>query len=143
MYEYKARVNRVVDGDTVILDIDLGFETWINNQSVRIYGVDTPESRTKDLDEKARGILAKEWVIKLLPVGDVVFIKTIKDKSEKFGRILGDIINTDDISISASLLENNLGVPYIGQSKEEIKDLHDANRLILIDSGKYIPINED
>jgi micrococcal nuclease len=143
MYEYKARVNRVVDGDTVILDIDLGFETWINNQSVRIYGVDTPESRTKDLDEKARGILAKEWVIKLLPVGDVVFIKTIKDKSEKFGRILGDIINTDDISVSASLLENHLAAPYFGQSKEDIKAIHEANRLILIGSGKYTPINED
>lgn len=143
MYEYKARVNRVVDGDTVILDIDLGFETWINNQSVRLYGVDTPESRTKDLDEKARGILAKEWVMSLLPVGDFVFIKTIKDKSEKFGRILGDIVNDAEINVSVSLLENHLAVPYTGQSKESVAALHLENRQILIDAGKFTPITEN
>ena len=143
MYEYKAKVNRVIDGDTVILDIDLGFETWINNQSIRIFGVDTPESRTKDLDEKARGLLAKEWVNKLLPQGEIVFVKTIKDKNEKFGRILGDIINNDNISVSASLLENHLAVPYIGQSKEDIIALHEANKAILIELNKYTPIKED
>lgn len=143
MYEYRAKVNRIIDGDSIVLDIDLGFDTWINNQSIRLFGIDTPECRTRDLDEKARGLLAKTRVEGLLPVGDIVYIKTIKDKNEKFGRILGEIINNDDININALLLEESLAAPYLGQSKEDIEKIHLENREILIEQGKFEPINED
>lgn len=139
MYEYRAKVNRIIDGDSVVLDIDLGFDTWLNNQSIRLFGVDTPECRTRDLDEKARGLMAKSRVEELLPVGDIVFIKTIKDKNEKFGRILGEIINNDDININAILLQENLAAPYLGQSKEEIEAIHLENRQILIEQERFTP----
>lgn len=143
MYEYRAKVNRIIDGDSVVLDIDLGFDTWLNNQSIRLFGIDTPECRTKDLDEKARGLLAKNRVEELLPIGDIVFIKTIKDKNEKFGRILGELINDEEININATLLEENLAAPYFGQSKKQVEEAHLENREILIEQGKFKPINED
>ena len=62
MYEYKCKVTRVVDGDTVDIDIDLGFGVWLHKERVRIYGIDTPESRTRDKVEKRFGLLAKEFV---------------------------------------------------------------------------------
>ena len=142
MYQYRARVNRVIDGDSVVLDIDLGFNMWMNNQNIRIYGIDTPECRTRDLDEKARGFLAKEHVQNLLPVGEEVVIDTYKDKGGKFGRILGKIITVEGINVGQSLLAINLAVPYYGQSKDEIKKQHLENRSILILEQRYFP-NED
>lgn len=139
MYQYRAKVNRIIDGDSVILDIDLGFDVWMNNQSIRIYGIDTPESRTKDLDEKKRGLMAKKYVEDLLPVGDVVTINTYKDQGGKFGRILAKITNVDGIDIGESLIDEHLAVPYYGQSKEEIKQEHLDNRAILIQEGKFNP----
>ena len=139
MYKYRARVNRIIDGDSVVLDIDLGFNTWINNQSIRVYGVDTPETRTKDLDEKQRGFLAKKHVEELLPLGDFVLIKTFKDRGGKFGRILAEIINIDGINVGESLIYNHLGVSYYGQSKHEIKQQHLENREILILEDKFTP----
>ena len=62
MYEYRAKIRRVVDGDTVDVDIDLGFGVWLKKQRVRLYGIDTPESRTRDLDEKKFGLMAKEFL---------------------------------------------------------------------------------
>ena len=142
MYQYKAKVNRIIDGDSVVLDIDLGFDTWIKKQNVRVYGIDTPECRTRDLDEKARGLLAKDHVKDLLQIGDEVTINTYRDKAGKFGRILGRIINTEGIDIGQSLLNNHLAVEYNGQSKDEIKKQHLDNRSILILEQRYFP-NED
>ena len=68
MYEYQCKIVRVVDGDTVDVDIDLGFGLWKKNQRIRMYGIDTPESRTRDLEEKKYGIMAKEIVKKYLEV---------------------------------------------------------------------------
>ena len=62
MYEYRCKITRVVDGDTVDVDIDLGFGVWLHKERVRIYGIDTPESRTRDLEEKKYGLAAKEFV---------------------------------------------------------------------------------
>ncbi len=62
MYEYRCKVIRVVDGDTVDIDIDLGFGVWLHKERVRIYGIDTPESRTRDKEEKKFGLMAKEFV---------------------------------------------------------------------------------
>tara|TARA_B110000093_G_scaffold154964_1_gene171590 strand:- start:448 stop:894 length:447 start_codon:yes stop_codon:yes gene_type:complete len=139
MYQYRARVNRVIDGDSVVLDIDLGFNTWMNNEHIRVYGIDTPESRTRDLDEKARGLMATAHVRLLLEIGDMVTINTHKDSGGKFGRILARITNVDGIDVSTALLEKNLAVPYYGQSKEEIKQQHLDNREILITEKRFTP----
>ena len=95
MYEYKCKILRVVDGDTVDVDIDLGFGVWMHKERVRINGIDTPESRTRDKEEKVFGLAAKDRVKELLPIGSMQVLKTEIDKSGedkkgKFGRILGD-----------------------------------------------------
>ena len=113
MYEYKCRVIKVVDGDTIDVDIDLGFNITLSNQRIRLQGVDTPESRTRDLEEKKFGLLAKEVVESYCPLDRPITLKTTKDERGKFGRILGD---------------NNFAVAYRGQSKEEIKEAHFFNR---------------
>lgn len=139
MYQYKATVNRVIDGDSVILDIDLGFNTWLNNQSIRLHGIDTPETRTRDLVEKQQGLLAKNRVLELLTPGDTVVIKTILDKHEKFGRILGQIELENGINLNQLLIEERLAVEYYGQSKDDVEAAHLQNRQYLIQEGKITP----
>ena len=130
---YNATVVRIVDGDTIRLDIDLGFDIVLKNQSVRLYKVDTPECRTRDLKEKAAGLLAKEVVQNLIAVGERVFIRTKLDTKGKFGRLLGTIITTDNININEHLIDNNYAVEYYGQSKKEVKSKHDDNYSILVE----------
>ena len=89
MYEYRCKILRVVDGDTVDVDIDLGFGIWMHKERIRVHGIDTPESRTRDLDEKYYGNLAKEKKQFFLPEGSTQRLVTSKDKAGKFGRILG------------------------------------------------------
>jgi len=86
MYTYKAKLVRVIDGDTIDAEIDLGFNVLIR-QRIRLYGIDTPETRTKDLEEKERGMAAKQRLTELLPKEFIV--ETIMNKRGKFGRILG------------------------------------------------------
>ena len=127
MYEYKCKVTRVVDGDTVDIDIDLGFGVWLHKERVRIYGIDTPESRTRDKVEKRFGLLAKEFV-KGFVKGSSVILRTQKyDAKGKFGRILGDII-VDDKSLSETMIQEHHAVHYYGQSKEDIQEAHINNR---------------
>ena len=127
MYEYKCKVTRVVDGDTVDIDIDLGFGVWLHKERVRIYGIDTPESRTRDKVEKRFGLLAKEFVEQFVK-GSSVILRTQKyDAKGKFGRILGDII-VDDKSLSETMIQEHHAVAYHGQSKEDIQEAHLANR---------------
>lgn len=97
-YIYNAIVRRVIDGDTISLDIDLGFNQWMHDQHVRLAGIDTPETRTKDKEEKKRGIAAKKFVEKHLPVGTPVMLdsRKFKDQAGKYGRILGDIAFEDE-----------------------------------------------
>ena len=92
MYEYRCRIDRVVDGDTVDVDIDLGFGVWMKKQRIRLYGVDTPESRTRDAEEKVFGNLAKNFVQVRLPVGSNQVLRTKLDGKGKFGRILGEFV---------------------------------------------------
>lgn len=93
MYEYKATIDRWVDGDTVDVDIDLGFDVVLSKQRVRLYGVNAPESRTRDLEEKARGLAAKAYVNEMAPVGSVITLVTkTYDAKGKYGRILGEIV---------------------------------------------------
>jgi len=130
---YNATVVRIVDGDTIRLDIDLGFDIVLRNQSVRLYKVDTPECRTRDLKEKAAGLLAKEVVQNLIATGERVFIRTKLDTKGKFGRLLGTIITTDNININEHLIDNNYAVEYYGQSKTEVQSKHDENYNILVE----------
>ncbi len=133
MYEYNCKIVRVIDGDSILIDIDLGFSHWIHNESIRLYGVDTPECRTRDAEEKAAGLLAKEFVEEALHVGGTYRLQT-KEKG-KFGRYLGTIYLTEETSINAALVKERLAVPYFGQSKVRVKAAHLANRLFLKEKG--------
>ena len=139
MYEYKAKVLRVVDGDTVDVDIDLGFGIWMHKERVRMMGIDTPESRTRDKVEKTFGLASKNRLKELLPVGSITVLKTEidrsgEDKKGKFGRILGDFI-IDDKRATDILIEEGHAVAYFGGSKEEIEMKHMANREKLLREG--------
>ena len=126
MHEYKVAVLRVVDGDTGDVDIDLGFSTWLKKQRIRLYGIDTPESRTRDLEEKKYGLAAKEFLVKWTGAGELR-IKTHKDERGKFGRILGEIW-TFDTNINDKMVYEHHAVAYHGQSKEDIQEQHIKNR---------------
>lgn len=126
MFEYKCKLVRVVDGDTVDIDIDLGFGVWLRKQRIRMYGIDTPESRTRDLEEKKYGLAAKEFLKKWTGAGELR-IKTRKDAKGKFGRILGELW-TFDTNINEIMIERHHAVRYHGQSKKEIQEQHIKNR---------------
>ena len=146
MYEYKAKILRVVDGDTVDVDIDLGFGVWMHKERVRMMGIDTPESRTRDLVEKQFGLASKEYVKSYLPVGSIQVLKTTIDKSGedsrgKFGRILGDFLvyhgeKDAQRKLTEVMIEDGYGVAYFGGSKDEIDAQHLKNRERLISEGK-------
>jgi len=89
MYNYEATIRRWVDGDTVDVDIDLGFGLVYSNQRLRLYGIDAYESRTRNLDEKKKGLAAKDYVNEMAPVGTKVTI--ITHKTGKYGRILAEV----------------------------------------------------
>ena len=133
MYEYNCKIRRVVDGDTIDVDVDLGFNTWRINERVRLYGVDTPECRSRDEQEKAAGLLAKKFVSETLHVGETYKITT-KEK-DKYGRYLGLIKISGDLTINVALVTERLAVPYKGQSKEEIQEAHKANYQALKERG--------
>lgn len=135
-FEYYAKVNKVLDGDTINVDIDLGFDTFLCNQDVRLLGIDAPESRTSSKIEKIFGNLAKEKVKEFISeCKNKILIQVTLDKSEeKFGRILAKVINPQDKTILNDwLIQNNYAVPYCGENKNKVQDLHLANRKILID----------
>ena len=127
MYEYKCKLVRVVDGYTVDIDIDLGFGVWLRKQRIRMYGIDTPESRTSDDVEKIYGLAAKEFLVKWTNSGDLS-LKTFKDGKGKYGRILGELWYGGEHNINQLLIDNHHAVKYHGQSKEEIAEEHIANR---------------
>ena len=122
MYEYYVRkVENVVDGDTIDVLIDLGFDILFQSR-VRLAGIDTPESRTKDLAEKALGLESKEYLKKALKDAKSVVIKTEKmDSSEKYGRILGWVyINGDTVSLNDMMINDGYAWGYLGDTK--VKD---------------------
>ena len=142
MYEYKCKVLRIVDGDTVDIDIDLGFGIWMHRERVRIMGIDTPESRTRDKVEKAFGLASKARLKEILPIGSIQILKTEIDKSGedkkgKFGRILGDFL-IDERRVTEILVEEGYAVAYFGGSKDEVSMKHMANREKLLREGKVV-----
>jgi len=134
MYEYYCEVTRIVDGDTLDVDIDLGFSTKLIKQRIRMLGIDTPESRTRDLEEKSRGLLSKKFLMDLCPVGSK--IKLVSHGKGKFGRILGEIfIHQGVLSINKHMCNEGYAVEYYGGNKDELVAKHQANKEKLIAKG--------
>jgi micrococcal nuclease len=135
MYEYFVKeVKNIVDGDTIDVIIDLGFDILFASR-VRLAGIDTPESRTTDKSEKALGIEAKEYLKKQLKDAKSVVIRTEKmDSSEKYGRILGWVyVNGDSESLNNKMINDGYAWGYLGDTK--IKDF-DVLKKARIKSGK-------
>ena len=108
---------------------------WLKKQRIRFYGVDTPESRTSDKEEKVYGLMAKEFVLSHLPFGSTQVLRTRKDGKGKYGRILGEFLyeyEYDGVMIKSTvneeLIKTHNAVRYFGQSKEDIAEEHLTNR---------------
>ena len=134
MYEYRAKVVRVVDGDTVDVDIDMGFGIVYANQRIRLYGIDTPESRTRDPIEKVFGKLAGKFLTEKL--GEKCVLRTRLDDKGKYGRILGEFVVYDgvtdsEMTVNDIMIRDHYAVAYFGQSKDDIEQEHLDNRLLL------------
>ena len=120
MYKYGAKLLRVVDGDTADVMIDLGFDTWVKAR-LRFKGVDTWESRTRDLEEKAKGKLATAFTKKYLEMNEGKFIIQSFGKG-KYGRVLAEIfIEGEDTSLNKLLIENGHAYVYDGGKKQIFK----------------------
>ena len=133
MYRYKVYVTRVVDGDTVDVDVDLGFGMVYKKQRVRMMGIDTPESRTRNLEEKFYGKASKANLIKIL---DGKEIQMVSHDKGKFGRILGELfIGDSKYSINQQQIDEFHAVPYLGQSKSDTEQGHLWNRKALNEQG--------
>jgi micrococcal nuclease len=117
MYTYNAKLERVIDGDTVDAMVDLGFSTW-KKVRIRFYGIDSYESRTKDLEEKEKGLLAKQRVIDILNENNNVFT-LVSHGVDKYGRSLGEIFVTSlgETSLQKTLINEGHGVEYFGGSR--------------------------
>ena len=136
--EYDVHVVKVVDGDTVDVDIDLGFGICLKDERVRIMGIDTPESRTSDKVEKLFGLAAKERLYSLLEKDAKLITtedKSGEDMKGKFGRILGDFRAADGRLVTQIMIDEGHCVPYFGGSKEEIQAKHMVNRERLLAEG--------
>tara|TARA_X000000950_G_scaffold288637_1_gene406447 strand:- start:1273 stop:1701 length:429 start_codon:yes stop_codon:yes gene_type:complete len=141
MYEYKCKILRVIDGDTVDVDVDLGFGVWLRKERVRIMGIDTPESRTRDKIEKKFGLASKARLKELLKGGCILKTQVSKkgeDMKGKFGRILGDFILEDNRRVTEILVNEGHAVAYFGGSKDEVDAAHLVNRERLIEEGVVI-----
>ena len=137
MWTYRCKLRRVVDGDTVDVDIDLGFGIWQKNERVRIMGIDTPESRTRDKVEKKFGLAAKAKLKSIL--GKTTVLKTTINKKGidmkgKFGRVLGDFLQ-DDKSVAKIMCETGHAVAYFGGAKADVQNQHMKNRKKLVTQG--------
>jgi micrococcal nuclease len=140
--EYDVVLLKCVDGDTVDVDIDLGFGVWLKDERVRIMGIDTPESRTRDKVEKVFGLAAKNRLKELLAEGGKLITTENKhgeDMKGKFGRILGDFYveryeGTRE-RVTDIMIEEGHCVAYFGGSKDEIQMKHMANREKLLREG--------
>ncbi len=137
MYTYECKIIKVTDGDTVVIDIDLGFSVILANQKIRLAGIDTPESRTSNKEVKERGMLSKKKLAEKLPVGSKQIVQTIKldDNDDKFGRILGVFSDTNG-TVNQWMIDNNYAVNYSGESKELIQEAHQSHAVKLRERGE-------
>jgi micrococcal nuclease len=133
--EYDVVVVKIVDGDTVDVDIDLGFGVTLRDERVRIMGIDTPESRTRDKVEDLFGEAAKERLKVLMKDGGKLITtedRKGEDMKGKFGRILGDFRIGDGRKVTDILIEEGHAVAYFGGNKEEVQAKHLVNRTKLL-----------
>lgn len=144
---YGVKVLKIVDGDTVDVDIDLGFGITLRDERVRIMGIDTPESRTSDKVEKVFGLASKDRLKELL--GKEAILVTYEDKNGedmkgKFGRILGDFVveewEGEEKLVTEVLIEEGHAVKYHGQNKADVEVAHLANRNKLMSEGVIDPV---
>ena len=134
-YSYRVKsIKKVIDGDTFDCIMDLGFDVLLEAR-VRMMGMDTPESRTRDLEEKKFGLLAKEYLTMKLEAEDIIVRTEVDNEKGKFGRILGWVW-ADDVNINQQMIDENMAVAYHGQSKDDIEQAHLNNRKILQEQGK-------
>ena len=140
--EYDVVLIKCVDGDTVDVDIDLGFGVWLKDERVRIMGIDTPESRTSDKVEKVFGTAAKNRLKELLSEGGKLITtedKSGEDMKGKFGRILGDFyverFEGKRERVTEIMAEEGHCVPYFGGSKDDVQAQHMKNREKLLAEG--------
>jgi micrococcal nuclease len=111
MYKYNARLNRIIDGDTIDVAIDLGFDIWINER-VRLSGIDAPEVRTKDLLEKKAGKEATAWLVEMFDKHDVFVLATTEfNRTGKYGRTIGTVY-LDDININELMIKEGHATVY-------------------------------
>jgi micrococcal nuclease len=132
----------VFDGDTVDVDIELGFGIVLTDERVRIMGIDTPESRTRDKVEKVFGLASKERLKSLLGKTTVLKTQIAKDGEDmkgKFGRVLGDFVSEDGRMVTDIMIEEGHAVKYHGQNKADVEMAHMANRNLLMENGTVDP----
>ena len=143
MYEYRATLLKIVDGDTVDVDIDCGFGIVLSNQRIRLYGIDTPESRTRDPEEKKCGKLAAKYIQDHIQISSSFTLRTRLDGKGKYGRILGELVCfipefDREMSLNDAMITKKLAVAYHGQSKDDIEDEHLKNREYLYEQGLVV-----
>ena len=124
-YIYRIKsVTKVVDGDTIDADIDLGFDISLSKR-IRLAGIDTPESRTTNVKEKAMGLESKDWLKKTLEGAKDILIKTeLPDSTEKYGRIIGHLfINGQETSLNNQMITSGYALAYDGGTKDKNFDV--------------------
>tara|TARA_Y100000590_G_scaffold273424_1_gene307026 strand:- start:360 stop:800 length:441 start_codon:yes stop_codon:yes gene_type:complete len=143
MYEYKCKVKRVVDGDTMDVILDLGFSVH-HAVRVRMAGIDTPESRTRDKDEKARGKLSKAFLKESIKGRKIILKTKIKDAKGKFGRVIAEVWAEFEEgslrNINELMIKECYAVKYNAENKALVEEAHLVNRQRLIEKGLFVPV---
>ena len=122
-YSYRVKsIKKIIDGDTFDCIMDLGFDVLLEAR-VRMMGIDTPESRTRDLEEKKFGLLAKEYLTEKLDTEDIIVTTEVDNEKGKFGRILGWVW-CNGVNINNQMIDEHMAVAYHGQSKDDIEQQH-------------------
>jgi len=140
MYEYKATIKRIIDGDTVVVDIDLGFNMTLCDEHIRLYYIDAPESRSSDLVEKHFGELATQHVEKYIPAGTTHTFICKRFEQARYGRVAGDFSVYDPESDSWMLLteimvRDHHAVKYSDNSPVTLAEQHQQNWDTLVEQG--------
>jgi len=145
MYEYSCKVKRVVDGDTMDVVLNLGFDILYACR-VRLGSIDTPESRTRDLDEKARGKLSKAYLKESIKGKKIVLRTKLKDSRGKFGRVIAEVWAEFEEgsmrNVNELMIKECHAVKYNAENKALVYDAHMANRAILIEKGLFVPVEK-
>ncbi len=106
MYTYKAKVTKVYDGDTITVDIDLGLKTWVKGEKLRLSGINAPEIRG---EEREQGLLSRDHLRDIIPVGSSITIRTFKDKKGKYGRYLGEVF-VKEVNVNEKMVDDGFAV---------------------------------